>query len=117
MRARIDAGDLLAPPTPNLTFRAPSGVGFLSKSSEVELLTSDTFVVMSEYSTKGGDHTVSLLKALEDEATSVFEKADVLSYWALKWLDPESDTNILVFERYTSKKAYDDISSEINRTR
>lgn len=117
MRASIDAGGLLAPPTPDLTFRTPSGVGFLSKSTEIEILSSEAFVIMSEYSTNSVAATMSLLENLNAVATSFKDEPEVLSYWALKWLDVMANDNILVFERYASSHAYATMSNKTTRMR
>lgn len=113
MRARIDAGGLLALPSPDLSFRTPVGVGFLSKHTGVELATTKEFAVLTEYSTSSEKETSKLLASLEAIAASAKEMPDILTYWALKWLDAQLGTNILVFERYTSREAYDNASRSV----
>ena len=111
MRASIANDNILADTNIDLTFRVPAGVGFLSKSTSIDLLTPESFVVFSEYYTKGGKYSSSLLENVEIVAKTLRNEPEVLSYWALKWQNPESDKSILVFERYTSRKAYLAISS------
>lgn len=106
MRATVAEHPIITWPVQGLTQMAPSGVGFLSKSSTLATLTKETFVRLSEYTTTSAKSSDDLLEDLKDLAKS-FERDDsVLSFWALKPREPSITNSIIVFSRFKSQENY-----------
>lgn len=108
MRRSVAADKLLIQPYGDLTFRVPTGVGFLSKSTSTDLVTGDeTFAVLSEYTTQGPADDQRVLESLRGIAKVLAQEPGVLSYFVLQWKEPRAELQLCVFERYASRLSYD----------
>lgn len=112
MRVAV-ASEKLLTEYPDLTFRVPTGIGFLAKGPSISSINAETFVVISEYVTTGGEDTETHLHRLSTVAQILKGVADVLSYWVLKCQDSKNDTDLIVFERYATKQGYETVTSSI----
>jgi quinol monooxygenase YgiN len=112
MRASL-VNDELVEEVPQLLFRTPTGVGFLSKSNGIELLDgkASRLIVVSEYCLGTKEKQPILLSELGKIAEQFEKDNGVLSYWVLKDKDSDS-SNIIVWERYSSDETYGEVSTK-----
>jgi quinol monooxygenase YgiN len=117
MRASL-VNDELVEEVPQLVFRTPTGVGFLSKSKRIELLDgkASRLIVVSEYYLGRKEKQPLLLSELKKIAEHFEEENGVLSYWVLKNKDSDS-SNIIVWERYLSDETYGELSTKYKSLR
>jgi hypothetical protein len=101
----------------SLNFQEPTGTsGFVSKEGIPTMKFSDSekaHIVISQYVTADSKATDTLVARLSEIASGFEMDSDVLTYSILKRRD-DVDTEITVFERYTSKDTYNRVVAEFN---
>lgn len=119
MRKGVVDEELYDTKTRILIFQEPAiSSGFLTKDDEsmVFSATVQPYVVVTKYTTSSDRDTDELMGKLSNVADACRQEKEVLTFFPMKRLD-EVDTEITVFERYTSEDGYKAVSERLESFR